>query len=75
MGGLFKTRAATPQPQADAAGLKAAQEEQRRVALEAQAAESRRAALAGEELRRKKQVARSGRAATILAGENDRLGQ
>ena len=69
MGGLFKT----PKPKVDKSALLAAQEQQRKaneMAQAAQAAEARKMAVEEDGKRKKKNIAASGREATILAGES-----
>lgn len=66
MGGLFKT----PKPKVDKSALLAAQEQQRKANEMAQAAEARKMAVEEDGKRKKKNIAASGREATILAGES-----
>jgi len=66
MGGMFKPKT----PKVDTSALKAAEEQRKKSKVEAQAAEAKQAAVDAANDQRKANVAASGRAATMLAGEN-----
>lgn len=65
MGGMFKPKI----PKADTSALKAAEEQRKKAKQEAEAAQVKLDATEEANRQRKKNVAASGRASTVLAGE------
>lgn len=66
MGGLFKPKT----PSLDKSALRAAEEQRRKSKQEAEAAQVKQDAVEDANRQRKKNVSASGRASTILAGED-----
>lgn len=68
MGGMFASN--TKMPKQDTSALQAAEEQRRKSREEAALAEAKKSAAEDANQKRKKNVSASGRASTVLAGEN-----